>query len=103
MRTEDYKIGDKVEVLINNPRNDNKDEWRDAEVIKINTIYPSGSGNYTPYPMLIVRVIRTYCRVVANNYRMVDSIPIYVDCTLEYYDKINEEGIVNSNEIKLKQ
>ena len=46
MTINDYKAGDKVEVLMNNPRNDNKDEWRSAEVIDKRTIYPNQSVIY---------------------------------------------------------
>ena len=58
----EYKSGDKVEVLINNPRNDNKDEWRNGEVIDKRIVYPTYGSHHEPYPILIVRLIRTYCK-----------------------------------------
>ena len=101
MEIEDYKAGDSVEVLMNNPRNDNKDEWRDAEVIDKRTVYPRGRGG-RPYPYLIVRVKRTYCKA-SPNYTWIDgNVPVFVDNTLEFYDKENEEGIIYENQIRLK-
>jgi len=102
MEMKDYKKGDAVEVLVNNPRMDNKDEWREGEVLDNRMIYPSRGSHHPPYPIVIVRVIRTYCKATAN-YMFIDgSIPVFVDNTLEFYDKINEEGFVYSNQIRPK-
>lgn len=105
MEINDYKAGDKVEVIINNPRLENKNEWRDAEVIDKRTIYPSRGSNHRPYPMLIVRVIRTYCKATPN-YKDIGTgisvIPFYTHSTLEFYDKINEEGVLYGDQIRLK-
>jgi hypothetical protein len=95
-----YKAGDQVEVLINNPRLENKDEWRKAEVIDNRMIYPSHGSHHRPYPMVIVRVTRTYCKATPK-YRMVGNIPVFVDNSLEFYDKENDEGFVYENQIRL--
>jgi len=103
----EYKSGDKVEVLINNPSNDNKEEWRNGEVIDKRIINPSdsyrGLGSCEkPYPILIVRLIRTYCKATPT-YRWIDgNIPVYVDSILEYYDKENDEGFLYANTIRPK-
>ena len=102
MKIADYKTGDKVEVLMNNPRNNNKDEWRDAEVIDKRIIYPNNGSHHPSYPILIVRVIRTYCQATPI-YRWIDgNIPVFVDNNLHYYDKENDEGVLYENLIKLK-
>jgi hypothetical protein len=101
MKIAEYKSGDKVEVLINNPRNDNKDEWRDAEVLHKRMIYASNGSKHPPYPILIVRIIRTYCNATPT-YKFIDNIPIYVDSTLEFYDKEADEGVLYENQIRLK-
>jgi hypothetical protein len=99
----DYKISDKVEILMNNPRNNNKDEWREAEVIDKRIVYPTYGSHHPPYPILIVRVIRTYCKATPVYNWINGNIPVFVDNTLEFYDKINEEGILYSNQIRPKQ
>ncbi len=100
MEINEYKAGDNVEVLINNPRNNNKDEWRSAEVIDKRMIYPRAGEHHRPYPMLIVRIKRTYCKATPT-YRFVGNIPVFVDNTLEFYDKENEEGVLYSHLIRL--
>lgn len=99
MEMKDYKPGDKVKVLMNNPRNNNNAEWRDAEVIDNRMIYPGRGEHHRPYPIVIVRVIRTYCKATPE-YKMIDNIPVYINSSLEFYDKINEEGFVYENQIK---
>lgn len=102
MEIKDYKAGDKVEVLINNPQNDNNAEWRDAEVLDKRIIYPSSGSKHPPYPILIVRTRRTYCKATPV-YRFVGgNIPVFVDNNLEFYDKDNDEGFVYEKEIRLK-
>jgi hypothetical protein len=101
MTIAEYKSGDKVEILINNPRNDNKDEWRPAEVIDKRTIYPREKGG-RPYPILIVRVLRTYC-TASPEYKWIDSnIPVFVSNKLEFYDRVNDEGVLYEGQIRLK-
>ena len=101
MEIKDYKQGDSVEILTNNPRNDNKPEWRDAEVLDKRTIYPNHGERHQPYPILIVRTRRTYCKATPV-YRFVDNIPVFVDNNLEFYEKDNDEGIIYSTGIRLK-
>ena len=102
MEIKDYKAGDIVEVLMNNPRNDNKEEWRSAEVIDKRIIYPSYGSRHLPYPILIVRVLRTYC-TAKPVYKWIDgNIPVFVDNNLEFYDNLNEEGVLYNNQIRLK-
>mgnify|MGYP006989327765 CR=1 FL=1 len=102
MEINEYKAGDNVEVLINNPRNNNKDEWRDAEVIDKRIIYPSRGEHHRPYSILIVRLKRTYCKATST-YRFIGNIPVFVDNTLEFYEKENEEGVIYPNQIRPKQ
>jgi hypothetical protein len=102
MEINDYKIGDNVEVLINNPKLNDQKEWRNAEVINKRTIYPNNGSHHRPYPILIVRLIRTYCNA-APVYKWIDSIPVFVSNKLNFYDKENDEGIIYENEIRLKQ
>jgi hypothetical protein len=97
----EYKVGDKVRVLMNNPRENNRDEWRDAEVVRIQTVYPSYGSHHAPYPMLIVKVIRTYCKAT-DNFKMLDGVKVYSGSTLEFFDKENEEGVIYSDQIMLK-
>lgn len=104
----EYKSGDKVEVLINNPRNNNQEEWRNGEVIDKRMIIPRdsyiGLGRCeNPYPILIVRLIRTYCKATPT-YKWIDgNIPVYVDSVLEYYDKENDEGFLYAYTIRPKE
>ena len=100
MKINDYKIGDSVEVLINNPRLDNKNEWRKAEVIGKRIIYPSNYSHHKPFPILIVRVIRTYCKSTPI-IKWIENIPVYVDSKLYFYEKENDEGILYMENIKL--
>ena len=103
MKINDYNAGDDVEVLMNNPRNHNKDEWRAGKIIDKRLIYPSGLGTSRPYPILIVRVRRTFCKATPT-YRWIDTnIPIFVDNKLEFYDKENDEGFFYEDYIRLKQ
>ena len=98
----EYKQGDTVEVLVNNPRNENLNEWREAEVLDKRMIYPKMNyERFTPYPILIVRVKRTYCKATPV-YRFIGNIPVFVDNNLEFYDRENDEGVLYSNQIRLK-
>ena len=96
----DYKPGDKVKVLMNNPRFDNRAEWRDGEVVDNRMIYPANGSRHAPYSMVIVRVTRTYCKA-SPIYKRIGDIPVFVDNTLEFYEKQNEEGFVYDNQIRL--
>lgn len=97
----EYKAGDSVEVLVNNPRNENLNEWREGEVLDVRMIYPNHGERFTPYPMVIVRVRRTYCKAEPV-YRFVGNIPVFVDNNLTFYDKENEEGFIYQNQIRVK-
>jgi len=102
MTIAEYKSGDMVEVLMNNPRNDNKDEWRQAEVIDKRTVYPAHGSHHKPYPILIVRVLRTYC-TASPEYKWIDSnIPVFVSNKLEFYERVNDEGVLYDKQIRLK-
>jgi hypothetical protein len=101
MEMKDYKAGDQVQVLMNNPRLDNKDEWRDGEVLDNRMIYPSHGSHHPPYPIVIVRVRRTYCKATPI-YRMIGNIPVFVDNSLEFYEKENDEGFLYEKTIRLK-
>jgi hypothetical protein len=97
----EYKAGDKVEVLMKNPQT-NKDEWREAEIIDNRMIYPNNYSHHPPYPMLIIKVIRTYCKATPN-YRYIDDIPVFINNNIEFYDKENTEGILYNTEIRPKE
>jgi hypothetical protein len=95
----EYKAGDKVQVLMTNPQT-NREEWRSAEVLDKRIISPAHGSHHRPYPILIVRVQRTYCKAQPK-YRWIDgNIPVFVDNTLEYYDKENDEGILYAEQIR---
>jgi hypothetical protein len=96
-----YKAGMEIEVLMNNPRNNNQNEWRPARILDIRTIYPNHGERHNPYPMLIVRVTRTYCKAEPN-YNWIGNVPIFVDNALEFYDMENDEGFVMEEQIRLK-
>lgn len=101
-KIKDYEVGDQVQILMNNPRNDNKDEWRDAEVLYKRTVYPSHGSHHPPYPILIVKAIRTYCKAEPI-YRWIDgNIPVFVENHLEFYDKESEEGVLYEHLIRPK-
>lgn len=101
MELSDYKSGDKVEVLILNIQTD-RFEWREAEVLDVRTIHPRVGEKHLPYPIVIVRVKRTYCKATTPIYRFVDNIPVFVDNNLEFFDKENDEGVLYENTIRLK-
>jgi len=97
MELNEYKTGDLVLIKMINIRT-NETEWRDGEVLNKRMIYPEKSK---PYPILIVRTKRTYCKA-SPIYKFIGNIPIFVDNDLEYYDKESDEGIIYESEIKLK-
>ena len=97
MELNEYKTGDLVLIKMTNPQT-NQEEWKDAEVLDKRMIYPEKSN---PYPILIVRTKRTYCKATPI-YRFIGNIPIYVDSNLEFYDKENDEGIIYKTDIRLK-
>ena len=99
MKIADYKTGDNVLIKMMNIKT-NVEEWRKAEVIDKRTIYPSKGSRHRPYPILIVRVMRTYCKATPQ-YTFIGNIPIFMKNNLQFYDKMNEEGILNKDEIKL--
>jgi hypothetical protein len=102
MELKNYKGGDKVQVLMNNPKNNNKDEWRDGEVLYVRMIYPRNGERHQPYPIVIVRVKRTYCKATPVYMWINDNIPVFIDNNLEFYEKENDEGFLHENQIKLK-
>ena len=95
----DYNKGDEVDVLINNPRNNNKDEWRSAKVVEKRTIYSYGSSRHTPYDVLIVEVIRTYYRKIKDIYNGI----VWIGEEHEFYDKLNTEMVIYYNQVRVKE
>ena len=96
-----YKTGDVVEILMTNPQT-NKEEWRDAEVLDKRMIYPKMNyERHKPYPIIIVRTKRTYCKATPI-FRFIGNIPVFVDNDLKFYDKESDEGIIYENQIRLK-
>ena len=82
--------GQKVQVVINNIQNGNKDEWRDAVVTDIQMCTPDRGGK--PFPMVVVDVVRTYCKGKWNEKTLNND--------LTFYDKLNNEGFVNMSHVK---
>jgi hypothetical protein len=78
--------GQDVEVLINNIRT-NKDEWRKGVVQEVKNIHPNRGERFTPYPMALIKTIRTYWKG--------DSFG-----NGEFYDKENIEGFLNNSDVK---
>ncbi|MDZ7785972.1 MAG: hypothetical protein U5L95_02515 [Candidatus Saccharibacteria bacterium] len=88
-------------MLINNPRNENLNEWREGEVLDVRTIHPDNGARHKPYPIVIVRVTRTYCKA-SPVYDWHGNIPVFVANDLEFYDNENDEGFIYENQIRLK-
>ena len=99
MKINDYKVGDDVEVLIDNPRDENKYLWRSGKVISKRYIHQDHDA---PYPILIVHTTRTYCKAIPK-YRWIDNIPIFVDNHIEFYDQANDEGFLYEYQIRPKE
>lgn len=97
----EYKAGDSVEVLVNNPRNENLNEWREGEILDVRTIYPPFGSKHQPFQIAIVRVRRTYCKATPR-YQYYGNIPVFIDNDLEFYDKENEEGFIYKKQIRVK-
>lgn len=97
---EKYTKRQRVEVQINNPKNGNKTEWRKG--IVIDCVWISGE-KHRPYPMLLVEAKRTYCKAEPI-YKTIDvngtKIQVFVDNTLEFYDNVNTEGFVYTDEVR---
>jgi hypothetical protein len=100
MKLTDYKSGDVVEVLMYNPKT-NLNEWREGTVLDVRMIYPRVGERHLPYPIIIVRTRRTYCKATPV-YKFYDNVPVFINNTLEFYDKDNDEGFLHENTICLK-
>ena len=103
MTLAEYKSGDKVEVRILNPKT-NDYEWREGDVIGIQTVYPNVGERHKPYPMVIVKTTRTYCKATPK-YRYlkgaVKRVKVFVDNILEWYDKENTEGFIYDHHVRI--
>jgi hypothetical protein len=99
MEMKNYKAGDLVQVKMINPRLEDKEEWRDGEVLDNRMVYPSHGSHHRPYPIVIIRVKRTYCKATPV-YKLIGNIPVFVDNTLEFYEKENDEGFIYENTIR---
>jgi len=106
MELSEYKSGDEVKIKYLNPQNEYAVEWRDGKVIGIQTVYPSAGERHRPYPMVTVKFKRTYCKATPV-YRWLEGnvkkVKVFVDNTLEFYDKESTEGIIYESEIKLNE
>lgn len=87
-----YVKGEKVKVLINNIREGNKNEWRDAVVTDSRMCEGGKYGK--PYPFILVDVVRTYCKGQWNEKKMENE--------LTFYDKLNNEGVIGLSGIKAR-
>ena len=92
-KIDDYKVGDEVMVLMETLKV-NGTEWRRGKVVQMNHVAASRYNNAYNYP--IVEVVRTYYRKLKNNYKGV----IWVGEDFELYDKLNQEGFVQTCQIK---
>ena len=99
MELKDYKPGDKVTARINNPEMDNQAVWVDGEVVEIKTIHPAHGQRHKPYPMVMVKLNRTYCDAKPI-YRVEDGVRIFDHNKLRFYTKENIEGFIYKNELK---
>jgi len=99
----EYVIGELVQIATTNPREDptgkNDSVWHDGIITDINTIYPSRGEKFKPYPMLIVKFMRTYCSATPQ-YHFIDGVKIYVDSILTFYDKESHEGFFYRSQIR---
>ena len=97
----DYKAGDKVQVYVDNAKNNGKREWRDGVVERVSTVYPNHGLHHPPYPIVYVKTIRTYFKSVPH-YEFLGNtnIKIYVGNDGYFYDKENTEGFLYVNQIK---
>jgi hypothetical protein len=96
----DYKPEDKVQVHINNPRN-NEYEWRDGIVERVATIYPNYGERHAPYPIVHVKTICTFFKSIPR-YEFLGNtnIKIYVGDDGYFYDKEDSRGFIYEHEIK---
>jgi len=103
MKLDEYKSGDQVEVQMVNPQTDDI-EWRAGKVIGIQMIHPAHGQRHKPYPMAVIKTIRTYCKATPK-YRYlkgsVKRIKVFVDNTLRFYDKENTEGFIYDYQVRL--
>jgi len=101
MKLDEYKIGDKVEVLIKNPKL-NIDTWVDGEVLSRGFILPIKNERHKPYTILIIRLKRTYCKAEPQYEFINGNIPIFIDNKIEWYEKENDEGFIDDKQVRLK-
>ena len=101
MTLDEYKAGDQIEALITNPQT-NKEGWVNAEVLDKRMVYPNRGERHRPYPILIVRLKRTYCNATPIYTWINGNIPVFVNNKLDFYEKENDEGFVYDNQIRLK-
>lgn len=85
-RLSDYKVNDCVSVLIDNIRTGG-DEWRTAMVKDVRWIHPTYGSKHPPYPIIVVKVIRTYCK--ENS-----------DGKIEFFDKLNTEIFIYAEQVR---
>jgi hypothetical protein len=101
MKLNEYKIGDKVEVLINNPKL-NTDTWVDGEVLGRGFILPLKNERHKPYTILTIKLNRIYCKIEPIYNYINDNIPIFVDNKIEFYEMTNIEGFIDDKKVRLK-
>ena len=99
MELQDYKTGDRVQVLMDNPKV-NKSEWRDGTVTGIEIIEPGRTERHKPYPILMVKTTRTYWRSVPNYGWTKEGVRVYKNDIGYFYDKENTEGFINGKTVK---
>lgn len=104
MELNKYKSGDIVEVRVRNPQNNDAVEWRKGKVIGTQIVLARGMAWDKPYPMVVVKFERTFCKA-RPEYKYVEGtakrMKIFVDNSLEFYTKETTEGFIFENEIRL--
>lgn len=94
-----YRKGEKVEVQMRDAKTGNNPVWRAGVVDHIDTVYPNTGERHKPYPMLFVKVMRTYCKATPVYIPDV-NVKIWMRDDLEFYEKENVEGFVYAEEVR---
>jgi hypothetical protein len=101
MKLSEYKVGEKVEVWISNPKLDTK-IWVDGEVLDKRIIEPNVGERHNPYTILIIRLKRTFCKAEPEYNFINGTIPVFIGNEFEFYEMENDEGFIYNNEVRLK-
>lgn len=98
----EYKKGQNVEVELLDIKSD-KMEWKDGVIDKVDMIYPNNGSKHPPYPIVIVKTTRTYCKTEPQFITIQNNIRVFITNKLTFYTKKNTEGFIYKNNIRLKE